>query len=245
VVSLVAGLAGVADPARREGVLEHLQALGLAQQVEVVNDTRVSFAHAFEDRAGILLISGTGSHALARTPAGRWVRKGGWGLLLGDEGSAWALALRAIRAAVRSAEERALPTELTSWAFRTLGSRDPADWARWVEQATKADVAALAPGVVEVADQGDAVARVLVATAVEDLVDHVVPMLPEFEREGATGFPSLALLGGMIGPGRALRSRLLDALEEIPVHIIPEPPDGALGGCALALHLYQTGQLPA
>jgi N-acetylglucosamine kinase-like BadF-type ATPase len=243
IVAMVAGLAGVADPARREALLGHLHALGLAQQIEVVNDTRVAFAHAFGDRPGILLIAGTGSHALARTPNGRWVRKGGWGLLLGDEGSAWAIALRGIRLAIRAAERRGTPTKLTEWAAHTLGSPDPGDWARWVGRATKGEVAALAPEVVAVADGGDTVARILVATAVEDLVDHVFPMLSEFEEDGAREYPKLALLGGLIGPGGALRTRLIEILEELAVHIVPEPPDGALGGCALALELHRTGQI--
>ena len=245
VVSMVAGLAGVADPWRREAVLGHLQALGIAQQIEVLNDTRVSFADAFGDRPGILLIAGTGSHALARTPSGRWVRKGGWGLLMGDEGSAWAVAIRGIRAAIRASELRGVSSKLTEWASQTLGSPDPGEWARWVAQATKGEVAALAPEVVAVADAGDTVARILVATAVEDLVDHIVPMLSEFEQDGVKAPPSLALLGGLIGPTGALRTRLLNALDELAVQVIPAPPDGARGGCALARELHRTGQIPS
>ncbi len=244
VVAMVAGLAGVGEPRLREEVLARLGAMGIVQQLEVVNDTRVAFHDAFAARAGILLVSGTGSHALARTPMGRWVRKGGWGLLTGDEGSAWFLALRAVRAAIQAAERRSLPTELTAWLAATLGSDEPAHWVHWVQGATKAEIAALAPGVAQTAEEGDTMAQILVASAVEDLVDHVAPFVKLFEEEGLATHPALALAGGLIAPGGVLRNRLLESLESLPLHPIAEAPDGARGGCAMARHLYQTGLLP-
>lgn len=245
VVSLVAGLAGVGDPAAREGVRKHLEATGVAQNVDVVNDTRVAFTDAFGPRDGILLIAGTGSHALARTPAGRWVRKGGWGLITGDEGSGWDLALRGIRAAIRGKERRSAPTDLSRWLSETLGSDEPAQWAHWVQHATKGDVAALAPGVVAVAQSGDTVAEVLVTSAIEDLLDHLSPILREFEDDGLRTHPALAMTGGLLAPGGALRARFLESVEAFSVHPIMESPDGARGGCTLARTLYRTGQLPA
>jgi glucosamine kinase len=250
VVAMVAGLAGVGEPLLREGVLGELRAMGVAPHLEVVNDTRVAFHDAFGDRSGILLVAGTGSHALARTPQGQWVRKGGWGAVAGDEGSAWALAIRGVRAAIRGAERRSPPTDLSGWLTRALQSSEPSHWVRWVQQATKAEVAALAPGVVETADQGDTTAEILVTSAVEDLVDHVAPFVELFQEEeamvagGMTTHPALALVGGLIAPGGVLRGRLLEALRALPIHPIAEVPDGARGGCALARHLYERGQLP-
>ena len=48
---------------------------------------------------GLAVIAGTGSIAVGRTPAGRTARAGGWGPLIGDEGSAYAVALAALRLA--------------------------------------------------------------------------------------------------------------------------------------------------
>lgn len=70
---------------------------GLARRIRVLSDLELAHAGAFSGGAGIVVLAGTGSVALARDRAGRAGRAGGWGPLLGDEGSAFWIGRSALR----------------------------------------------------------------------------------------------------------------------------------------------------
>jgi glucosamine kinase len=95
------GLAGLRGRAEGEHLEQRLsEATGVA--VVVVDDTEAALMAAFGGGPGIVVISGTGSNAFGRDAAGRAARVGGYGFLLGDEGSAYWIASEALRAALRS-----------------------------------------------------------------------------------------------------------------------------------------------
>jgi glucosamine kinase len=95
-IACCAGCAGAEVPAGRERLERILSALLPDCRITVVHDARLVLAAAgFE--SGIALISGTGSVAYGRDGAGREARAGGWGWLVGDDGSAAWLAREAAR----------------------------------------------------------------------------------------------------------------------------------------------------
>ena len=95
-IACCAGSAGAEVPAGRERLERILSALLPDCLITVVHDARLVLAAAgFE--SGIALISGTGSVAYGRDGAGREARAGGWGWLVGDDGSAAWLAREAAR----------------------------------------------------------------------------------------------------------------------------------------------------
>lgn len=93
---------------------------------------------------GVLILAGTGSIVIGRDLAGRWARAGGFGPLLGDEGSGFWLGRAWLRATTQG--EDFLP------ARRLIQSRDPVR-----------RIAALAPAVIARARRGDRRARTIVA----------------------------------------------------------------------------------
>jgi glucosamine kinase len=106
--------------------------------VVVVDDTQAALAGAFGAGPGVIVIAGTGSNALGQSGDGRTARAGGYGFLVGDEGSAYWFASQAMRAALRShdgsgpksaALEAAVTAEygLDFDAIVRLIYRDPAD----------------------------------------------------------------------------------------------------------------------
>jgi N-acetylglucosamine kinase-like BadF-type ATPase len=146
VASLVVAARGVWTTPERTAVRALLR--GLGQRVHVISDAEAAWMAALGDGAGVLILAGTGSIALARTARGRWARAGGLGPLLGDEGSAFWLGREWLRASGRH--------------VRTLRA-----------VATSADpvlrIAAHARAVVSRARRGDRTARRIVRAAQDHL----------------------------------------------------------------------------
>jgi len=98
-----AGSAGAEVPASRERLEKLLSSMLPGCRVTVVHDARLVLAAAGFD-SGIALISGTGSVAYGRDRDGREARAGGWGWLLGDDGSAAWLSREAARDVMRRSD---------------------------------------------------------------------------------------------------------------------------------------------
>src|SRR5690606_27660178 len=151
--------------------------LGVARRVTVGSDADVAWADAFGEGPGILVVAGTGSVGLARGSAARpLLRVGGWGALVGDGGSAYRIALQGMPAALAGATGSGPPPALTAQLLSGTGVEGLAGLYRWSVDARKADLAALAPGVVEVARAGDEVAGAIVSEAVEAILAHAVAL---------------------------------------------------------------------
>jgi N-acetylglucosamine kinase-like BadF-type ATPase len=116
---------------------------GLARRLMVLSDAQAALLGALDGQPGVLVLSGTGSIVIGRDGRGRWIRTGGMGPLLGDEGSAFWLGREWLR--VTTAGEDFLP------ARRRVYSPDPV-----------ARIAALAPRVLRSARRGDRRARRIV-----------------------------------------------------------------------------------
>ena len=118
------------------------------------------------------VVSGTGSISYGEHD-GRHVRVGGWGELFGDEGSAYWLAIRGLQAWTRMTDGRAPVGPLHGILGERLRLDAPLDLVSLVHETWQGDrrtIAALAPLVVQAAEQGDPVAGGIVAEAVAELV---------------------------------------------------------------------------
>lgn len=230
---LCCALAGAGRPAVRDAVRDELEREHVARRVDIVTDADAALADAFALSPGILLIAGTGSVAWGRGEDGRMERCGGWGHLLGDEGSGYAVGLGALHAVVRAADGRAPATALTARVLDLATVDDADELIRWSAAASKAEIAALAPAVLELAGADEAATNIRDA-AVAQLVQHV-HVLAERLGPWALAVP-LALTGGLIAPDGLLRAALEDALRHAPldVAIHTHAVDAARGAAALA-----------
>ncbi|MBB4638252.1 BadF/BadG/BcrA/BcrD ATPase family protein [Longimicrobium terrae] len=174
--AICAGLAGVGNEAERLAVHDALQASGVARRVRVVTDGEIALEGAFAGGPGILLIAGTGSVAYGRAADGRMERCGGWGMIVGDEGSGFALGRDGLKAALRSVDGREPPTVLLDGILRALGVDNPREVPPWAGRVAKSEIAALARVVLDAAEQGDGVARGVVQSAAVELSRHVTAL---------------------------------------------------------------------
>lgn len=115
------GLAGVRSAADAVRLAAELTARTGAR-IAVGDDTDAALAGAFAGAPGIVVIAGTGSGAAGRDAAGRTVRVGGHGYLLGDEGGGYWIGRQAVGAAFRAADGTGPPTALTALVHEAFGS---------------------------------------------------------------------------------------------------------------------------
>lgn len=95
------------------GHRETVESAYKAEQITIENDGVIAHAGALPGRVGAIIIAGTGSIAYGRSASGETALAGGWGYFLGDEGSAYDIAHKALSVIYRASDGRALPTTLT------------------------------------------------------------------------------------------------------------------------------------
>jgi N-acetylglucosamine kinase-like BadF-type ATPase len=200
----------------------------------VVNDSELILAAGTPEGWGVALVAGTGSVCLGRTREGRTVRVGGWGPILGDEGSGYQMALSALHRATQTADGRAEATALLEAVLRHWSLREAGALIRHVhaDAMTPSEIAGLATVVVDLAARNDADARGIVEDAASQLARHVQTVVRKL---GATK-PPLALAGGLLRASlrQALQAKVGDDVG--PVNYVTDP---ALGGIVLARRLLQ------
>jgi N-acetylglucosamine kinase-like BadF-type ATPase len=157
---------------------------------------------------------------------------GGWGHLLGDEGSGYALGLAALRELARTVDGRSHAPELTARLLPAMHIDSTDRLVRWTTGASKREIAALAPLVLTTQEPA---ARRIVNSAACQLAQQIWTATHLLEPWGDGGVP-LALCGGLIAPGRPFRTHLLAALAEYPAtfHPLPQLIDGARGAALVA-----------
>jgi N-acetylglucosamine kinase-like BadF-type ATPase len=201
--------------------------------VKVANDATLLLAAGTPDGWGLAVIAGTGSIAFAKNPGGDIDRAGGWGYLLGDEGSAYQIALGALRAVARSADGVAPPTALTERVLKFMDLPNAPEMIPTVYRRgwDRAAIATMAPMVLEVADAGDAVAQGIVRKEAEELARTAAAAVGKAKLP-RNGIP-LALAGGVLLGNAAYREWFQSWLEYYglrfdPVAHVTEPALGAV-----------------
>jgi glucosamine kinase len=195
--ALCAGLAGVGNEHERRQVEAALAAAGVAERVRVTTDGEIAMDGALGGQAGVLIIAGTGSVAYGRGEDGRVERCGGWGMVVGDEGSAWSLGRNGLAAALRAADGRGAATALLPHFLQLLELDGPSGIPPWAGRAEKAAVAALAVHVIEAAERGDAVALQVVEREARELACHAVALARRLEPWSGT--VPVVFHGGVLG----------------------------------------------
>lgn len=227
------GLAGAGRPPERELFRQWAKAKGLAGRVLVVLDCDLVLAAGTPQGWGLALIAGTGSIAWGRNRAGEPARAGGWGYLLGDEGSAYAVGLAGLRAVALAADGRGPATALSAAILAHWGLDAPEALIRQVYRATvpRAEIAALAPLVEGAAATGDPAAQRIIAEAGHDLALALASVARRLGLD-VEAVPC-ALGGGLLVRGQLVAQETLRAaaglgLTLAPVARVPEPALGAL-----------------
>jgi glucosamine kinase len=231
--AMCAGLAGVGNRREREIVERTLVEARVAERVVVRSDGETALHGALAGGAGVLLIAGTGSVGYGRGEDGRVERCGGWGMVVGDEGSGYALGCESLRAALRGADGRGPATELLPILLRALDLSSPDEIPSWAGRAEKSEIAALAEHALAAARGGDGAAAGIVRAAAAELAAHAAALI---HRLGPWRSPTPVVAHGGLTRDATFAGALTAALSALglPLEVRAAAADAVAGAVALA-----------
>jgi len=163
------GIGGYDWPSELTATLECIQTLNLRCPVEAVNDTVIGLIAGAEKGWGIAVVAGTGNNVRGRDRQGREGRITGNGTRFGEYGGASELAARALQVVTYEWTRRGPPTALTPALIMWTGAKNLSDLIEGLEIGIYDINAKAAPLIIQVANQGDPLAREIVAWSGREL----------------------------------------------------------------------------
>jgi glucosamine kinase len=245
VASIGLGLTGAPTGGEQNSIVDEIvQEILPGAIVTVVPDYVTNLAGASSGEPGVVLIAGGGSIGFGVTADGREALAGGFGYLLGDEGSAFDIGLRAIAAACRSEDRRGEGTSLTAIVLEHFGIATMRTIPRVVYRAgfSRDHISHLAPAVSEAASAGDVEAIRIMASAGEELACTALGVMRQLFKKGDE--VTVYLTGGVFSAGESLLAPFRVALGAEWPTATPRFPRFApvVGGLILAARAL--GQTP-
>lgn len=228
VASVGIGIAGAAASHSAAWLVEVVR--GVLPQALVVPsaDYEIALVGALGRREGVLILAGTGSLVYAVHAEGRSILLGGWGYLLGDEGSGYWLGLEGLRAILEAEDGLRPPSTLRDLLLTALRVKTPRDlipclYGEAIPPIQR--IAGLAPLVLSAAAQGDAVACAIVERGAQKLAEMAYAAMHRLEMAS----PPIAFAGGVLSErnpfSEALQRHL--GLSEFP-RLLHSPVLGAI-----------------
>jgi len=231
----VLGLAGMGAPRDRQVLIAAIHArlreMGHPRvPLAIETDGRVALEGAFNGGPGVVAVAGTGSVIMGKSARGEAISIGGWGRVLGDEGSGYFIGLEALKAVSREIEGRGEAGRLrVSLASRFgLDTRDRIIAAVYRE---KFDIPSIAPAVLDAAEAGDRVATEILGRAAAGLAEQIVAAIARLGLEGGTG---VVMIGGLVDHDTVYARLLADAVrKQAPGADFRAPLNGPAHGAVL------------
>lgn len=243
VVSVAAGLTGAGRESDQERMKKafvgHAQSFGTDfEHVRIDSDARIALEGAFKGASGIILIAGTGSIAFAKTSAGAILRVGGWGRMIGDEGSGYAIGRDGLNIVSRELDGRGKKTLLTRLLADQFGLSSQEKIIAAVYR-NNFDIASVAPLVIEAAEKNDHECQRIMNRAAFDLTEHIRSLTFKIEHasRGAGKKIPLAFVGSLLTSetmfARIVQHKIEFSLPQVTVTRPQSPP--AHGAVLMAL----------
>jgi len=236
----VAGLAGLDCSFDDKLLNSKLPEIGIAKTFKVVHDSLIALYGATSGKMGVIVIAGTGSVAAGTDGKGNRIRVGGWGSILGDEGSAYFIGSTALKLALKIFDGRIKAnTKLTEQIKSALNIEELDDIIRrvYTEKMTVTEIASLAPIVTKLATEGDELCKSIVSEAAEELAILAKTVITRLKIQDEE-FP-VATVGGVFKAGDIIIKPFEDSILKIAPHAkVGKPRFGpGIGSVILALEI--------
>ncbi len=233
----VFGLAGAGNPVIQKRLTQAFERVMRERdlplpKIQFETDARIALEGAFQGGPGIIVIAGTGSSVLGKSPDGTITLVGGWGRTIGDEGSGYYVGLEAVRAVARALDGRETSGYLQSILAEEFGLTSRERLVNSVYQEGFV-LPSVAPAVMRAAEQGDPLALQIFERGAGLLAEQVRVLVHSYASMPEIG---VVFAGGLIDHecvyARILREAILPLSSAVRVH----PPRGSpvLGAVLLA-----------
>jgi N-acetylglucosamine kinase-like BadF-type ATPase len=223
IVAAEIGLAGVRRADVRVSMYNALKMLGISE-LEVVTDADIALFGATKGEPGLVIIAGTGSICCGRNARGKRVCAGGWGPLVGDEGSGSWIARQALRAVARASDGRGPKTLLDQSArdYFNVAQAEDLSMAIYAPSMTNERIAGFGKQVVLAAQGGDAVALEIILQAGRELGTAAAAVIHRLHMERERF--QVAYVGGVFKAGELLLKPLRQEIARLASKAYLAPP---------------------
>ncbi|RKY89016.1 hypothetical protein DRQ09_02040 [candidate division KSB1 bacterium] len=182
---IVIGAAGAGRDVTKKKIIDSFRNTILSERVVVFSDMYIAYRSAFYGDRGILVNSGTGSFAYTINEKGQEIRTGGWGYLVGDEGSGFDIGREGIRTALKSfdgrLEKSILEKKICSrFCLKSINEIIPLIYD---EKITLSDISMVSSLVFDAAKEGDKQAKNIIKKAVDEIILHLEAMERNFYKK--------------------------------------------------------------
>ncbi|UOY92529.1 ATPase [Ectobacillus sp. JY-23] len=160
------GLAGIESGSHRAELEQALHVFHTP--FSIVNDAKIAHAGALKGSDGILIISGTGSICFGVNGT-KEAFTGGWGHLLGDEGSGYRIVIDAFKQLIEEDETSGIHSSLSKALLQEIGAQRANDIKAFIYGAPKGEIAALVPVITAQAEKGSIEAQDILCRAGTEL----------------------------------------------------------------------------
>lgn len=171
------GMAGLGREDDKKVINEICDKIEITTQRILTHDAHIALVGGIGKPEGIIVISGTGSIVYGIDSHGNEIRAGGWGYLIGDEGSGYDIAIKGLQAVAKTSDKRQPSTILTELYLSTLNLQDPKQLIRWVHASDRDEIAKLSDVVFRGMENGDRTAINIIETATDELVCAIQAVL--------------------------------------------------------------------
>jgi N-acetylglucosamine kinase-like BadF-type ATPase len=192
-IGIYLGVAGI-ESGNLQQVVEETLSNKYNVHVEAMNDAFIAHAALLQGDNGILTIAGTGSIALAMKD-GASATAGGWGHLLGDEGSGYWISMQAFKAMIADEDEGKPVSSLSKKILAELDMKEVSDILGFIYNEPKASIAKFVPLVVEKASLGNTLAVQILQQAGVDLARTTIQAARKVRLENPI---KIGLRGGIL-----------------------------------------------
>ena len=208
-VSICIGAAGVSNPQMKKMIDSAMEQSGI-KKWKLIGDHEIAFWGALEGKEGVALIAGTGSICYGRNEEGKNIRVGGWGHLIGDEGSGYAIGRDALQAVTHLKDGYGEPTQLAELLNEQLSLNSRQKIIDYTYKNNKSYVAQISQLVEQAASQGDAVSIKILQDNAFSVSKQVIAAVRQLRVK--TG--EVALCGGLLENDTIYRKFVIREIEK-------------------------------
>jgi glucosamine kinase len=191
--------------------------------VKVVSDAHIALEGAFPNSVGCILIAGTGSILFGKDENGVIHRVGGFGRLIGDEGSGYSIGRKALTAVSKASDGRGEETLISELLDAKMNSNTSKNIISKVYN-ENLDVASVARIVIEAAEEGDPIADDILDEEADELVLHIRSLITKIHTDKLSVAFSGSLIDNKNFYSDLLKNKIKSTLPNVKIIKPANPP---------------------